>query len=365
MVKVERKSNIELLRILAIIGVFCLHFNNTGDAGALMCCEYGGGNELVLRILESIFACSVDVFVLISGYFLAVSTKRNWLKPVQLLAMVILLQLSIYMARVLLGREMLSWSGIGNTFLIDNWFIVIYVALYIISPYLNIIIDKLDKKQYSRFLVIIIALFSVYPMIMDVLTQWSGEELYGVSTVGMYGSQYGYTIVQFVMMYFIGGYLAKYPVGTSSRKLLIAALLNVVLITVWGYLDRMGGHIVATHSDYPTAYEYCNSLIILQAVLSFLLFNRLKFQSKIINKLSAACFTMYLLHYMTLGRVDIYAIVHMSPLLMLLCILGLGVLTFIGCYVVYWVYSAAVGPVFRFINDHYDCGFYYDNKKTL
>ncbi len=42
MVKAERKSNIELLRILAIIGVFCLHFNNTGDAGALMCCELGG-----------------------------------------------------------------------------------------------------------------------------------------------------------------------------------------------------------------------------------------------------------------------------------------------------------------------------------
>ena len=72
--KKERQSNIELLRILAIMGVIVLHYNNA---------EMGGGglgyvakdsiNEWVLRFFESVFICAVDLFVLITGYFMCKS----------------------------------------------------------------------------------------------------------------------------------------------------------------------------------------------------------------------------------------------------------------------------------------------------
>lgn len=77
MIEKKRESNIELLRILAMIGVIVLHYNNSEIGGALKYVQPDSLNEIILLALESMFICAVDVFVLITGYFLSNSRKRN------------------------------------------------------------------------------------------------------------------------------------------------------------------------------------------------------------------------------------------------------------------------------------------------
>ena len=57
-------------------------------------------------------------------------------------------------------------------------------------------------------LVLILVLFTVWPTFFDLIQGVLGKELLGISTIGMYGSQYGYTIVNFVLMYIIGASIA-------------------------------------------------------------------------------------------------------------------------------------------------------------
>lgn len=63
----NRESNIELLRIFTAMGVIMLHYNY---ARALKCVNLESFNFGVLIGLESFWVCAVDLFVLISGYFL-------------------------------------------------------------------------------------------------------------------------------------------------------------------------------------------------------------------------------------------------------------------------------------------------------
>ena len=57
-----RNSNIELLRIITILGVFFLHLYNPLIGGGIKLCN-SQINEFLLRILESQFVCSVNLLL--------------------------------------------------------------------------------------------------------------------------------------------------------------------------------------------------------------------------------------------------------------------------------------------------------------
>ena len=188
-------------------------------------------------------------------------------------------------------------------------------------------------------------LFSVYPTIVDVLAQWSSNPLHGLSTIGVYGSQYGYSIVQFVLMYIIGGFLARIDGNISQRKLIGILVSNTILITAWSYLDKISGYTIEAN-----AWEYCNPLVVLGAVCLFLIFKQVQYSSRIINNMSKACFTMYLLHPFSYSLLNVKAIVNHVPLIMLCEILIISLVVFIICYMIYIVYQQCEKGILTKIN---------------
>ena len=104
------------------------------------------------------------------------------------------------------------------------------------------------------------------------------------SPIGQRGSQDGYTIVNFILMYYLGAYIRKTDLAIKTKVCLPLVLLNTLLIFLW------------INFDYSVGEEYCNPLVILNAVLIFLLFKNIKIQSRIINRIAAACFTVYIFH---------------------------------------------------------------------
>ncbi len=64
----ERKSNIELLRIILMMMVITLHFN-IPSGHAIELASNVPLNLNILYILESFSICAVNTFVLITGYF--------------------------------------------------------------------------------------------------------------------------------------------------------------------------------------------------------------------------------------------------------------------------------------------------------
>ena len=86
----QRQSNIELLRILAILVVILLHYNNDSSGGGFRFVEPGSLNQGILFLIECCAVCAVDLFVLVSGYFLSKTEKRDPWKAVELVVQVIL-----------------------------------------------------------------------------------------------------------------------------------------------------------------------------------------------------------------------------------------------------------------------------------
>ena len=72
-----RNSNIEFLRICAMLMIIGLHYLHGSMGGALEYIEYGSWNYYVSQVAETVCIISVNIFVLITGYYM-VSRKSNY-----------------------------------------------------------------------------------------------------------------------------------------------------------------------------------------------------------------------------------------------------------------------------------------------
>lgn len=343
----QRNSSIELLRIISMLGVVILHYNNKTAGGAFKYVLNGSLNQYYLYLTESLFICAVDLFIMISAYYLCKTKKRRLIKVVELIFQVIVFNLAFYFVSVFLG-EVFSVESLLITALPNKYFVILYSALYIISPYLNIIIERLSKDHLKKLIICLLILFSVWPMAVDILEAVLGGKLNGLSTIGLYGSQSGYTIVNFTLMYFVGAYIRVNEVSLSKSKALITAFLSCFGIWLFAIYEHRSG------LNSITAWHYNNPLIILCA-FSILVFTlNFNFSNRLINELSGGAFTCYLFHEPFMKNLGIQTMVTKSVGALaahqIICAVSLYLLAYLAFKLYYFVSKPIIHRISPLLN---------------
>ena len=180
---------------------------------------------------------------------------------------------------------------------VDNyWFLKVYILLYCISPFLNKFIQSLDKKTYQKML-------GCGFIIVCIIPNLTGGEFFAST---------GYTLYNFVYLYFIGAYLRNYPLNKSyffkvfSKKLfriimiaifLGCALLNNVIFYFGEQLSGINGlfDLIASYIKIASL-EYSNPIVIIQSIAYFSFFTTLDIKSKVINYISTLMLGIYFIH---------------------------------------------------------------------
>ena len=120
----------------------------------------------------------------------------------------------------------------------------------------------------------------------------------------------------------------------------------IITITTW---SRANDYMFAYNEK--SAWEYCNPIVILEAVFAFNLFLNLNIGvNKIINVLSKSVFSCFLLHSVFIKYIGINKAVNMNPLVMLLHIAVSAVLIYLACFIVYCIYEKTITSIFRVIS---------------
>lgn len=320
----KRETNIELLRILCICGVILLHYCNIEIGKGLLYVDTDSLNYYCMHFIISLAICAVNLFILISGYFMVNNVKRSLMKPLKLIVQVILVQLFLYLANVFLFEKTFAIKAILRALIPANYFVILYIAVYITSPYINKLMAMLSLKQNKRFILIIFLIFSVWPTIVDLIEEAVGHKLMGLSSIGMYGSQYGYSYINFLLMYCIGAFLKRYDFSSiDNKRLYVSFILNNLLINILSQINN------------TTAWEYCNPLIVLEAILVFLIFNKIKLQNEKINFLAKSVFSVFLLHFSFINKLNISYFVNSNLAVMILHMM----FSCIGIYLVCFIFD--------------------------
>ena len=287
----KRNSNIELLRILAASMVILLHFNLKGGIDNAI-----GVNQMLLVLIEAISISAVNVFMIISGYF-GGKLEITLNKPLNLIIEVMFIKLLFFVGGLIIGTSVFTVKGLLYSLIPNNYFIIFYIAVYVISPFLNAFVNTMSSKVRIKFLVVTFVVFSVYPTIIDCINAFivnhGKKAIVDISTISRNGSLNGFNIINFVYMYLIGAIIRenKEMFGKIRARVLFYCFgITVFVIYIWTYLS------IGNCFSPGVSLAYCNPLVIVLASVIFLLFSRIQISNKWINKCAACALTVYLTH---------------------------------------------------------------------
>lgn len=332
--KLTRNSSIELLRIIAMIGVVLLHYNNPLIGNAMGLVNSGSPTQYFLYFIETLFICAVNLYVMISAYFLSQSNNRKFSKIVELFIQVILFNVAIYSLKAIINQEFSVVSFFGS-FLPINYFLILYSVVYILSPYINLMLDKLSAKGFKNLVILSFVIFSVWTIGVDVLEEIIGRELNGLSTIGMYGSQKGYSIINFMLVYLVGAYIGRVKPQFKCSTLLISLFTVLALNYGWALLEL-------NFANGDTAFNYNNPLVIIIAAIILMLFLKMNFENKIINELAKGTFTCFLIHNLFFRFAYIEKVIGTNVFFVFLHMIAVGVVFYLISYLVYKIYHLII-----------------------
>lgn len=287
--KSHRLSNIEVLRIVAMYMIVLSHFAFHGFwQGA----EYRFNwvqnpiNHVILNIF-CLGGVGVDLFVMISGYFLVNSSGLKTSKIVRLMIKVIFYSVVFYSIAIIFNDAPFTIKEAINCLLpwfYSYWFVGAYMVLYILHPYINIVIKALTEKELCFLCCSLIAIWSIP---------------YTFFGTNFYGNE----CTLFVMMYTIGAYLRLYGNYISVYLKKCGGIIAVVFvgILVWisiPIISELKRYDMPNLSNHTTHFLSRESIItIFISILIFALFalNIKESRYTFFNKLSATTFGVYLI----------------------------------------------------------------------
>ena len=350
-----RNSSIELLRIICILGVIILHYNNPDNGAAFSFVRKNTLQWFLCHFLESVFIIAVDVFMIISGYFLARNKQIKFWRPIELIVRVIVYSVGLYLLSVILGKSF-SLKSLGRCLLPCNYFVILYCAVYIVSPYVNICLSRLSTKSLKILLVLLFCIFSLEPWLINLLENITGCLFNGLSFCGISGSQSGYDFVNFLLMYILGASLKFFSENGGEKKSTFVYLgINFICSLVILLLDYL---------DIPCVYDYEMPILVINALFIFKFFESLKINSKVINFLASGSFSVFLLHFIFMDKIKVEWACSQNIFVLLLHIFTSSILIYLICFCCHLIYELTVTKLLKRIQSKIKLELLIEEKKT-
>ena len=284
----NRNSSIELLRIVSMIMIVFHHFARHGEF------QFWNYELSVPKLWYNFIIMGgkigVNIFVLISGFFLINNNKKlfNFQRIKKTWDQVFFYSVSFEVFFVLLYlifRGRLDLSNLMSSFFPITtsqwWFASTYFVLYLIHPFLNKLLLTLDKKTYKNILMVVAFCWCIIPTITK-----SGYE--------------SNSLLWFVFIYSLSGYFRLYGLNPKFKNyhyavtaLLVSALTYFSSIVISFLGSRMTGFKLESTYFYNT--QSLPVLMISVCIFMAFITTNIK-NSKFINMVASATFGVYLIH---------------------------------------------------------------------
>lgn len=226
----KRLSNFELLRIIAMLIIIAHHYVVLSGITELYDFDHITSNMLFLQFAGCGGKMAINIFVLISSYFIC-QKKVVWGKVLKLVLEVLFYNILITSVFLLSGYQKFELIPLLRQMLdpvlsIGVEFVGSFIVFYLFVPFLNMLISKLNKSQHFRLMCLSVIVFSVF-----------------YTLTALQACRY---VLWFMTLYNIGSYIRMYPNKYTDRKKYAIMGIMFFLLLTWSSIyaiDLWGGQI--------------------------------------------------------------------------------------------------------------------------
>lgn len=277
--KKERDSNMELLRIVAMILVLTIHVTLGPPRGVFVADLTHSPFSIAAAghyFFSALSCVCVNVFVLLSGWF-GIHYKN--VRALEFVFQVVFFGVLDYCILMLTGHGYhLGLRGTFSILIMSNyWFARAYIILYILAPLLNRFTENAERKEFKRLLILFFVIQCLYGWISNG-TDWYEKGFSPLSFIGLY-----------LFARYVRIYRPKWSTLSCLTDLSIYACITVFVASVEFVC-------YAFHLPYLKLEYYSSPTTIVGAMFLLLCFSKFSFKSSFINWIAISCFAVYLFH---------------------------------------------------------------------
>lgn len=284
--KPARNASLDLLRILSMLMIVIMHC--LGHGGILNNAQLYSFGYFTGWTIEGFCYVAVNCYVLISGYFLCEGSFKLkklftlygsvWFWSALLFAVFCVAGATAFSAKDLI-KVCLPFTQQAY------WFVTTYLLMYILSPFLNLAIRAMNKRQHAAAIAVF---FAVYIFLQN-LTFWQEFTL-----VGSHDPMF------FIFLYFVAAYIRRYPPQKKRPWLLVYVICAVFTAASRFILTYITTPIFGQPVGETAFYSYNSVYTVVGSVSLFLFFRGLRVRgirfSRLITAVAPLTFGVYLIH---------------------------------------------------------------------
>lgn len=288
----NKKRNVSLdgIRIFAVFSVISVHFflNNGFYQNSVM-----GGRMLIMTIMRSFFMVCVPLFLILTGYLMSSKelNRRYYKGIIRTLGVYVIASIAcIIFKNVYQGTSYGITGSISGIFdyTADNysWYIEMYIGLFLLIPFLNLIYHGLKNKKQKLLLIGTFLFLTGMPAILNIFC-FSGIDWWLHPSSSSYYQKIlpdSWTALYPITLYYIGSYLREYSLKISKKLSFVLLGVLVIFAGVFNYYRSYGGPFI-----WGSWSGYSSPIVIAMTILVFVLIQRMKLWEKISESGKKVC----------------------------------------------------------------------------
>jgi hypothetical protein len=297
------------------------------------------GSYYIYETIEAISFVAVNVFIIISGYYLCYS-KFKIFRVVKLIGQVFFISLLIYLILVILKLEIFSIKNLFySIFPVSTGqygFVTNYIILCCMSPFINIMISNMSQKIFKRMLIIMLIFFCIIPNVF-----------FFVDPLLI---NHGQSLVWFIILYLIAAYIRIHVDlnKINMNKLVKKYLAVTAIIPLSKFCLDWGEWLISKKFLGSGIFYFYNSIpVVASSILLFCIFTKInitkKMTQEVIKFLSEGCFYVYLIHDNPFVREHIWTMLNMPDLIIREGVLS--IIVFIILIIFIYIIALIIGKV--------------------
>lgn len=284
----QRSVNLDLIRCCAVWCVLSVHFflNNGFYYEQIIM----GTRAYIMILMRSFFMICVPLFLLLTGYLMgSKKLSRQYYFSENIIRIIFVYYVSsavyVFASRYIFHEDIGLKKNIFNIIGVKSvgygWYVEMYIGLYLLIPFLNILYQGLKTKWEKQCLIVVLLICTTFPSLFSVI-DWN--------IASWWTSLYPITY------YYIGVYIKEYGLHLTVRRNIIVLGLCVIL---FGTLNYYKGY--ASLFEWTAYNDWYSFENIINSVLVFLLLLHIKTDflpccvKEGIGKISELSFGIYLL----------------------------------------------------------------------
>lgn len=274
----NRNSALDIVRIVAVFSVISIHFLLYTDFYALT--VDNSVPMAIVCVIRGLFSVCVPLFMILTGYLMNKKTLSvKYYSGIRRTLTVYLLASAFCMAyRILFLNSALTLKTcITSIFDFSGapyaWYIEMYIGLFLLIPFLNVMYHGLKTKKQKQALVLTLAVLAVLPSLLNI---WN------ISSFGWWGApsasaEYAklipswWTGIYPIAYYFVGCYLCEYGLKIKTKTALLLFIVLTLLFGAFNFYRSFGSKFVSGAYVMWSGFEpYVLSILL------FVLLSRIK-----------------------------------------------------------------------------------------